>query len=146
MIHLRDFMPIGRLTTGLAAIALLAVTVLLIARAWGGLSGWLPWSDGRRLARAETRLDQARTDLEHREAEIAALERQAERATVSHQTLAEARTITVRAATLAERATDANDPIDPTRADRLRDADRRLCGLVPDLCTRPNGPPARARP
>jgi len=146
MIRLHDLTPVGRLTTGLAAIGILAVAVFLIGQAWDGLTGWLPGSDERRLARAEARLDQTRTELGHREAEIATLQRQARQAAITHETLSAARTVTVRATTLAERAPDADDPIDPARADRLRDADRRLCGLVPDLCARPDGPAAGARP
>ena len=146
MIGWRDLTPLGRTVAGLIVVGAILATVALISRAWDGVTAWLPWSDESRLTRVQARLDRAETDLALREAEVAVLERQAEQTAATHETLIEARGVTVRATTLAERAPDADDPIDPARADRLRDADRRLCGLVPDLCARPDGPAAGARP
>ncbi len=142
MIGWRDLAPMGRAITVLAVVVAVLIGAALIARTWDGLTDGLPWSDESRLTRAEARLERLQTDLDARTAEVAALERQVERTATAHRTLTQARTITVRAATLAEAAPDANDPIDPFRADRLRDADWRLCELSPDLCATPDQPAA----
>ena len=133
---------VGRITTTLALLAALLLAVALAARWWDGLTAWLPWSDESRLDRAEVRLEQVQTDLAVREAQVQALERQAASTHAAHAALTQARTITARASTLAETAPDASTEIDPDRADRLRDADRRLCALSPELCTNDRTTPA----
>jgi len=142
MIGWRDLTSLGRMVAGLIVGGAILVAIALISRAWDGVTAWLPWSDESRLAHVEAQLDQAETDLARREAEVAALERQAEQTAAAHQTIHQARAVTARATTLAETAPDADDPIDPVRADRLRNADRRLCELAPDLCSDPDDPPA----
>lgn len=131
--------------TWIAAVAGLVLAGLL-ARALvstvSGLFRALPWSAEQRLEHTEARLDQVQADLEARQAEVEALERQAESVADAHRRLNQARVVTVRAQTRAEEAPDAHDPIDPDRADRLRDADRRLCELSPDLCPAPDRPAA----
>ena len=144
MIRWRDLTLVGRATTALALLAALLLAFALAARWWDGLTAWLPWSDESRLDRAEVRFEQIQSDLAVREAQVQALERQAAAAHAAHETLTQVRAITVRASTLAETAPDAETEIDPDRADRLRDADRRLCALSPDLCPddrpAPDGP------
>ena len=135
MIRWRDLTLVGRITTALALLTALLLAVALAAHWWDGLTAWLPWSDESRLDRAEVRLEQVRTDLAVREAQVEALERQAAASHAAHGTLTEARTITARATAHAETAPDAETEMDPDRADRLRDADRRLCALQPDLCS-----------
>lgn len=142
MIRWRDLTLVGRITAALALLAALLLAFVLAARWWDGLTAWLPWSDESRLDRAEVRLEQVRTDLAVREAQVEALERQAAASHAAHGTLTEARTITARATVQAETAPDAETEIDPDRADRLRDADRRLCALSPDLCADDRPAPA----
>ena len=144
MIAFRDLTGLGKATAALIALAAIILCIAFTAGWWDGLIAGLPWSDESRLERAEARLDQTRTELATREAEIAALERQAQQTAAVHQTLTQVRAATARATTLAETAPDATDPIDPARADRLRDADRRLCELSPDLCSDPAPQPAAA--
>lgn len=134
MIRFRDLTRLGK-AIALGAAVLAAIMVFaLAARWWDDLWAWFPGSDERRLDRAEARLEQAQADLAARRAEVAAHARQAVRVEAAHHTLTEARGATARATALAEEAPDATDEIDPVRTDRLRDADRRLCELSPDLC------------
>ena len=144
MIRWRDLTLVGRATTALVLLAALLLAFALAARWWDGLTAWLPWSDESRLDRSEVRLEQVQTDLAVREAQVQALERQAASTHAAQDTLTQARAITARASTLAETAPDAETEIDPDRADRLRDADRRLCALSPGLCPddrpAPDGP------
>jgi len=135
MIRWRDLSLVGRIAAALTLLAALLLAVALAARWWDGLTAWLPWSDESRLDRAEVRLDRLQTDLAERQAQVEALERQAAATHAAHDTITQARTITARATAHAETAPDAETEIDPDRADRLRDADRRLCALQPDLCS-----------
>lgn len=131
----RDLSLVGRISTALVLLAALLLAFALAARWWDGLTAWLPWSDEGRLERAEVRLDRLQTDLAERQAQVESLERQSASIHAAHDTVTQARTITARAATLAETAPDASTEIAPDRADRLRDADRRLCAVQPDLCS-----------
>ncbi len=144
MIRWRGLTVVGRITAALAFLTALLLAVALAARWWDGLTAWLPWSDESRLERAEVRLDRLQTDLAERQAQVETLERQAAASHAVHETLTEARAITARATAHAEAAPHASTEIDPDRADRLRDADHRLCALSPDLCTddRPAAPGA----
>lgn len=134
MIRWRDLTLVGRITAALALLSALLLSVALAARWWNDLTAWLPWSDESQLERAEVRLDRLQIDLAERQAQVEALERQAASTHAAHETLTEARAITARATAHAETAPDATTEIDPDRADRLRDSDRRLCALSPDLC------------
>ena len=134
MIRWRDLSLVARIAAALTLLAALLLAVALAARWWDGLTAWLPWSDESRLERAEVRLDRLQTDLAERQARVQALERQAAATHAAHDTITEARAITARATAHAETAPDATTEIDPDRADRLRDADRRLCALSPGLC------------
>jgi len=117
-----------------AGLVLAGLVALAVFSTVSGLWRGLPWSAQQRLERAEARLDQVQAELTSRQGEVEALERQAVSVADAHRILNQVRTVTVRAQTRAEEAPDAHDPIDPDRADRLRDADRRLCRLSPDLC------------
>lgn len=131
--------------TAIAAVAGLVLAGLVALAVFSTVSGlWrgLPWSAQQRLERTEARLDQVQSELTARQAEVQALERQAESVADAHRIRNQARIVTVRAQTRAEEAPDAHDPIDPDRADRLRDADRRLCELSPDLCPATDRPSA----
>lgn len=144
MIGWRDLTRLGRIVVGFVVIGAVIAAVALVLQGWNSLTARLPWSDGSRLERAETRLERVQTDLAARETEVAALERQADQTAAAHETIHQARAVTTRATTLAETAADATDPIDPARADRLRAADRRLCGLSPNLCQLDPDHPAAA--
>ena len=137
----RDLM---RTLTPLGWLALAGAMVVLSAVAGRGVGlRWDPFSlQQRRLeaalaqaARAESDADARRLEAEGRAGQTAQLE--------SHhrQTLAVERA-TVAAVTQARSAEDANDLLDPVRADRLRALVRELCRLVVDLdgCAAASGP------
>jgi len=139
--RLRDLM---RSLTPLGWLALVAAAVLLLAVTGRGLGlRWDPLDlQQRRLEQADARAAQAESDAEARRIETAEQTQQAARLEIHHrQTLAVERA-TVAAVTQARSADDANDPLDPMRADRLRAHDRELCRLAPDLdgCAAASGP------
>ena len=137
----RDLM---RVLTPLGWLALVGGVVVLLLAAGSGLGlRWDPFSlQQRRLEVAEARATQAESEAEARRVEAAGRAQQAALAEVHHrQTLAVERA-TVAAVTQARSAEDANHPLDPVRADRLRAHDRELCRLAADLdgCAAASGP------
>ena len=134
---MRTLTPLGWLVLIGAAFVLLTIT----GRGLG--LRWDPFSlQQRRLEVAEARATQAESEAEARRVEAAGRAQQAALAEVHHrQTLAVERA-TVAAVTQARSAEDANHPLDPVRADRLRAHDRELCRLAPDLdgCAASPGP------
>ena len=137
----RDLM---RALTPLGWLALAGAAILLLAVAGRGLGlRWDPFDlRQRRLEVAEARETQAGRDAEARRLEAARQVQQAARVEIHHrQTLAVER-VTVSAVTQARSAEDANEPLDPVRADRLRAHDGELCRLAPDLdgCAAAPGP------
>lgn len=128
----RDLM---RTLTPLGWLALVGAAVLLLAITGRGLGlKWDPLGlQQRRLEATQARATQAESDAEARRIETGGQAQQAARVEILHrQTLAVQRA-TVAAVTQARSAEDANDPLEPVRADRLRAHDHELCRLAPDL-------------
>lgn len=128
-----------RTLTPLGWLALVGAAVLLLAIVGRGVGmRWDPFGlQQRRLEVAQARMTQAESDAEARRVEAAGQAEQTRRVEIHHhQTLAVERA-TVAAVTQARSAEDANERLDPVRADRLRAHDRELCRLAPDLggCT-----------
>jgi len=135
---------IARILTPLGWLVLAGTAVLLLMLVARGVGlSWDPFGlQQRRLATAQARATQAESDAQARVVETEGRRQQAARLEIHHrQTLAVERA-TVAAVTQARSADDANDPLDPVRADRLRAHDRELCRLAPDLdgCAAAPGP------
>ena len=134
---MRTLTPLGWLVLIGAAIVLLTIT----GRGLG--LRWDPFSlQQRRLEVAEARAAQAKSAADARRIEAEGRAAQGARLVVHHrQTLAVERA-TVAAVTQARSAEDANHPLGPVRADRLRAHDRELCRFAPDLdgCAASPGP------
>ena len=133
-----------RTLTPLGWLALVGAVVLLLAITGRGLGlRWDPFDlQQRRLETAQARATQAESDADARRIETAGQDEQAARVEIHHrQTLAVERA-TVAAVTQARSAEDANDLLDPVRADRLRAHDHELCRIAPDLdgCAAASGP------
>jgi len=128
----RDLM---RMLTPLGWLVLVGAMVILLAVAGRGVGlRWDPFDlQQRRLEAAQAQATRAESDAEARRLEAAGRDQQAAGLEIHHrQTLAVERA-TVTAVTQARSAEDANDSLDPVRADRLRAHDRELCRLAPDL-------------
>lgn len=124
-----------RTLTPLGWLALVGTAVILLTITGRGLGlRWDPFGlHQQRLEVAEARATQAEKDVEARRIEAKGSAAQAVRLDTHHrQTLAVERA-TVVAVTQARSADDANEPLDPVRADRLHAHDRELCRLAPDL-------------
>ncbi|MBX3477817.1 MAG: hypothetical protein KF910_09420 [Brevundimonas sp.] len=128
------------------AVAAAAGVVLFAAVA--GLAGfrWDPLRlTERRLAQSRTELAAARADLSARRHEQAAEAGQRARQAEHARKTTAATTLSVAAETQARSAPDADQTLDPDRADRLGRLDDGLCRLAPDLegCSAPAGGPGR---
>jgi hypothetical protein len=97
---------------------------------------------GRRLAAAETRAATAEADAAARRLEVESAAEQARRLDLHHQQAVSVARAAERAGTLARSAHDASIPLDPARALRLREHDRRLCDLAPAVCDAASPDPA----
>ncbi|MDP3802526.1 hypothetical protein [Brevundimonas sp.] len=126
---LRALTPLGR---GLAVAAALAAALAL----GHGLGlRWDPFNlAGRRLAAAEGRAAAAESDAVARRLELEGGVEQTRRIDIQHQQAVSVARATDRAADQARNAHDASLPLDPARAARLREHDRRLCDLAPAVC------------
>lgn len=134
---LRALTPLGWL-----AVAAAALLLLLIAGRGLGLR-WDPLQlHARRLETAQRRADQAEAQVAARALEAAARGRQVESLEAFHRHNEAVARATATAETRARTADDADAPLDPARARRLRDHDRELCRLAPALA----GCPASADP
>ena len=131
-----------RFPTPLGWLALAVGGVLVVALLAGGLGfRWDPLELDRR------RLDAARVQAAAGDAAAAArrLEQQGQavqqgRLETFNNTTTQAARATATAVTQARSAHDADSPLDPDRLRRLREHDRELCRLAPDLdgCAAPD--------
>ncbi|WP_312813057.1 hypothetical protein [Brevundimonas sp.] len=127
--------PVGIVLTVLAGILLLIIAFVAL----DGLGfSFDPFDlSAKRLARAEQQRDQAQQDATARRIEAAGTVetlRRVEQVTIQ---IRAAEQIAFQSATAAAEAPDANTPVDPSRLDRLRLADDRLCQLRPAICAEP---------
>lgn len=132
-----------RSLTPLGWLAVVAAAILLVVTGRGLGLRWDPLDfQQRRLEKADAWAVQAERDAESRRIETAGQVQQAERLENHHRQILVVERATVAAVTQARSADDANDPLDPVRADRLRAHDRELCRLAPDLdgCAAASGP------
>ena len=118
------------------------VTVAFAAHQWDRLWSWLPWSDARRLERVIDQRDRLAAEAAVQATHIEALTEQARRVETVHRQVIELRDLTDPVIHEARSAPDASTPLDPDRADRLREHDRRLCELAPGACAGPAAAPA----
>lgn len=126
----RALTPVG---WGLAMV--LAVAAALALGRGLGLS-WDPFGLGeRRLEAAEARAATAESDAAARRLEAEGAVGQARRVDRHHQHAVSVAVATNSAETEARNAHDASVPLDPARAARLREHDRRLCDLAPSACS-----------
>jgi hypothetical protein len=125
-----------------AAVVAILATVALAAHQWDRLWSWLPWSGERRLERVIDQRDRLAAEAAARAAHIEALTEQARRVETVHRQVIELRDLTDPVIHEARSAPDASTPLDPDRADRLREHDRRLCELAPGACADPAAAPA----
>ncbi|QBQ47762.1 hypothetical protein [Brevundimonas naejangsanensis] len=123
---LRTLTPLG----WLAAFGLVVVLMLILGRGLG--VRWDPLHlQARRLEAVQRRADQAEAQTAARALEAAARGRQIEALDAFHQQAEAVVRATATAETRARTADDADTPLDPARAQRLRDHDRELCRLAP---------------
>lgn len=116
------------LILGLAIMLLVAVVSF-----WNGLAAHIPFTAQWRANRAEAQRDHAQSDAANRGLEVEGEREQAARVETFHTSEVIIRDLTSRAETEARSAHDADTPLDPARADRLRAHDRGLC-LQTGLC------------
>lgn len=90
--------------------------------------------DRRKIENLTEERDVARSDASARGLEVEGERAQTDRVDAHTTVLIETRTITAEATAAARSAPDANDPLPSDRADRLHDADRRMCELAPAVC------------
>ncbi len=120
-----------------AVVLAIIAAVALAAHQWDRLWSWLPWSDERRLERVIDQRDRLAAEAAAQAAHIEALTAQARRVETVHRQVIELRDLTDPVIHEARSAPDASTPLDPDRADRLREHDRRLCELAPGACAGP---------
>lgn len=129
---LRRLTPAGWMVGGVVLIAVLALGL--------GAAGfrWDPFDlSRRRLEAAERAAVAVRTEASARAAEARGQAGQILRLEVAHDRLRSLDRVTSRSLQSARTADDASLPIPDDRAARLRDHDRELCRITPDLggCT-----------
>ncbi|MGX1802438.1 hypothetical protein ACWIDJ_08915 [Brevundimonas naejangsanensis] len=134
---LRTLTPLG----WLAAFGVVVVLILIVGRGLG--VRWDPLHlQARRLEAVQRRADQAEAQTAARALEAAARGRQVEALDAFHHHAEAVARATATAETRARTADDADTPLDPARAQRLRDHDRELCRLAPAVagCTAASDP------
>ena len=116
----------------LMAAGLIVLVVMIIGRGLG--LAWDPLGlQQSRLEAAQARAIWAEADAAARRAEIAGQAVQATRLALRHRQILAVERATAAAVTKARSAEDANEPLDPVRAERLHAHDRELCRSAPDL-------------
>ncbi|WP_312599382.1 hypothetical protein [Brevundimonas sp.] len=139
----RVLTPVGWMAAGVAAVICLVVLL-------GGLGfRWDPLNlQQKRLAAAQDRARTASTEAaaqdRARRLEAEGAADQALRVDHYQQKTTKAERATAAILVQARSADDADQPLDPRRADRLRDHDGQLCRIAPDLdgCAAATGPAA----
>lgn len=131
----RGLTPVGWLAVGVATVAAGAVVL-------GGLGfRWDPFQlDRRRADRAEQAAAVAAAEAAARSAEAEGQAGQVARLDAAVRTTVALERATARSLETARTADDASVPLPPDRARRLRDHDRELCRLAPDLLGCPAAP------
>ena len=126
---LRTLTPFGWLT----AAAVVIVAAIVVGRGLG--LSWDPLGlQARRLESAERRAEVAAADAAARRLEVEGADDLARRLDRHHQHSVELARVTAAADAASRNADDADVPLDPARAARLRAHDGELCRLAPDLC------------
>ena len=121
------------LLRGVAATSVAMAAVVLCAPALG--FRWDPFDRAhRRISDLEVRLARAKEAAQAASRLAAAEADQAARLDVHHRTSAAAAQVVADLVVQSTESKDARQSLPPDRAARLHDADRRLCGLAPDLC------------
>jgi hypothetical protein len=125
---LKALTPLGWLAVGVAGLAAAAIVL-------GGLGfRWDPFDLARRRAdRAEQAASVATAEAAARSAEAAGQAGQVARLDAAVRSTVALERATAQSIQIARTADDASTPLDPDRADRLRDHDRELCRITPDL-------------
>lgn len=125
---LRTLQPLGWLAVSVAVLAVVALVL-------GGLGfRWDPLDLGRRrLDRAEASAATAVAEAAARSAEAEGQAGQVARLDAAVQSAAALDRVTARSIQIARTADDASVPLPADRIARLRDHDRELCRLAPDL-------------
>ncbi|WP_269514319.1 hypothetical protein [Brevundimonas subvibrioides] len=140
---LRTLTPLGLITGIVALVAALGLVL-------GGLGfRWDPLDLSRRRAEAsEAVAARARADADARSVEAEGQAGQIARLDASLQTARSLDRATTLAIQDARTADDADQPLATDRADRLRDHDRELCRIAPDLvgCAAAPDPAAAGEP
>ncbi|WP_296168921.1 hypothetical protein [uncultured Brevundimonas sp.] len=122
-------------------LALVLVLIVVIGRGIG--LRWDPFGlTERRLEDAQTRAETLDRDLAARRLEVEGEQTQALRVARHHQTLNAVAATTARTLERTEQADDAEILLEADRADRLRDHDRELCRLAPEVCRSATAGPA----
>ena len=124
-----------RFPTPLGWLALAVGGVLVVALLAGGLGfRWDPLGlDRRRLDAAQAQAAEGRAAETARRLEQQGEASQRRRLDIFNDITAEAARATATAVTQARSAEDADTPLDPDRLRRLREHDRELCRLAPDI-------------
>lgn len=97
---------------------------------------WDPFDrSSRRIEALERDLSQARAGEDAAVRVASAEAAQSARLEIHHLRMTKADRVVADVAVQSNEAPDAQTPLPSDRAARLRDSDRRLCGLAPDLCS-----------
>lgn len=128
---------------GAAAVSAMLAVAILIAPALG--FRWDPFDRAdRRIADLEARLARAEAAADASARLALAQADLSGRLESHHRTTSAATQVVADVAVTSLESPDADIPLPLDRAARLRDADRRLCGLAPELCaSAPAQPPGR---
>ncbi|QYF87521.1 hypothetical protein [Brevundimonas sp. PAMC22021] len=124
-----------RMLTPLGWLALAIGGILVVAVLAGGLGfRWDPLGlDRRRLDTAQAQAAAGRAAETARRLEQQGEATQQRRLDIFNDTTTQAARATATAVTQARSADDAHTPLDPDRLRRLREHDRELCRLAPDV-------------
>jgi len=116
-------------------VVLAVVLVLMVVIGRGVGLRWDPFGLAeRRLEATQTRAETLDRDLAARRLEVEGEQTQARRVARHHQTMNAVAATTARTLERTEQADDAEILLEADRADRLRDHDRELCRLAPEVC------------